>query len=218
VQIEGERGRLRQAEAELAKQERVREVPRSVTSVDPLQPLTTPGAATPGAAVSEQRQPARPSSSPEAQREIQSFRPELLDPYINPLYEVLQRDVADARTRLAGLEQQRKELVARLKLDAPVAQTLNRLYEAESGLTALTRDYEVARAGYLNAATRHEDARLQITVRSARLQILDRALPPDRAVAPRTLRNTAAASLIALTIAIIAVLVFDASRKRAVYS
>jgi uncharacterized protein involved in exopolysaccharide biosynthesis len=237
VQIEGERGRLRQAEAELAKQERVRDVPRSLSSVAPLQPLTNPSSAIPEAspeprpaaqtppgrlplgqppagASSERR---RPSSSPTAQRDDQSFRQELLDPYINPLYEVLQRDVADARSRLAGLEQQRKELVGRLKLDAPAVETLNRLYEAESGLTALTRNYEVARAAYLNAATRHEDARLQIAVRSARLQILDQALPPDRAVAPHTLRNTAAASLIALTIAIIAVLVFDASRQRAVY-
>ena len=243
VQIEGERGRLRQAEAELAKQERVRDVPRSLSSVAPLQPLTNPRRTTPeraepeaaasaaetspgrvasgqppAGAASERRQPVRPSPPPAAQRDDQSFRPELLDPYINPLYEVLQRDVADARSRLAGLEQQRKELVGRLKLDAPAADTLNRLYEAESGLTMLTRDYEVARAAYLNAATRHEDARLQIAVRSARLQILDQALPPDHAVAPRTLRNTAAASLIALTIAIIGVLVSDASRKRALYS
>jgi len=247
VQIEGERGRLRQAEAELAKQERVRDVPRSVNSVAPLQPLTNPRRTLPDApqpeppsgkapaagptppgqvavgqppagAASERRQPARSTSPPEAQRDDQSFRPELLDPYINPLYEVLQRDVADARSRLAGLEQQRRELVGRLKLDAPAADTLNRLYEAESGLTMLTRDYEVARAAYVNAATRHEDARLQIAVRSARIQVLDQALPPDHAVAPRTLRNTAAASLIALTIAIIAVLVFDASRTRALYS
>lgn len=246
VQIEGERGRLRQAEAELANQERVRDVPRSVNSVAPLQPLTNPrrppdapkpeppsdrppaakptppgqiaAGQPPAGAESERRQPARSSSPPAAQRDDQSFRPELLDPYINPLYEVLQRDVADSRSRLAGLEQQRKELVGRLKLDAPAAETLNRLYEAESGLTALTRDYEVARAAYLNAATRHEDARLQIAVRSARIQVLDQALPPDHAVAPRTLRNTAAASLIALTIAIIAVLVLDASRTRALYS
>ena len=150
--------------------------------------------------------------------EAPNIREELLDPYINPTYEVLQRDVADSRTRLAGLEQQRKELVARLKLDSPAAEMLNRLYEAESGLTSLTRDYEVARTAYLNAATRHEEARLQIAVRSARLQILDQALPPDHPVAPRALRNTVAATLIALTLAVIAVLAFDASRRRALYS
>lgn len=266
VQIEGERGRLRQAEAELAAQERVRNVPRSLASVAPLQPLTSareapsterssaardrPGVsdrerpkpsepgrdrldpsdqtsrperpvdtdARPSAGDARLRRPERPSPPSEEPAAEPQFRAELLDPYINPVFEVLQRDVSNARTRLAGLEQQRKELVTRLKLDVPAAETLNRLYAAESGLTALTRDYEVARDAYVNAARRHQEARLQIAVRSARLQILDQALPPDRAVAPRVLRNTAAASLIALTIGIIAVLAFDASRTRALYS
>jgi uncharacterized protein involved in exopolysaccharide biosynthesis len=88
------------------------------------------------------------------------------------------------------------------------------MYKAESDLATLTRNLEIARAAHLNAATRHEDARLQITVRSARLQILDQALPPDYPVSPRRLRNTAAAALIALTLAVIGVLVFDSSRRR----
>ena len=64
------------------------------------------------------------------------------------------------------------------------------------------------------AASKYEDARLQITVRSPRLQILDFALPPDRPVLPRIPRNVAAASMLAFTLTVIAVLLFDSSRQR----
>ena len=146
------------------------------------------------------------------------LRSEVLDPYVNPVYEVLARDVADSRSRLAGLERQRKELVDRLKLDAPSAEKLNRLYEAEAELARLTREHDLARASYLSAATKHEEARLQITMRSPRLQVLDRALAPDRPVAPRSLRNTLAATLLALTLGVAAVLIFDARRSAAAQS
>jgi uncharacterized protein involved in exopolysaccharide biosynthesis len=250
VQIESERARLRQIEAELLKQDRVRQVPRSVNAVPPLEPLETPiapkrnepsitspakpglpqgqadtretaAATPPGQAPAEeqqkpsQRTPFEPAANDAKPLDEPQIRGELLNPYINPVYELLQRDVANSRTRLAGLEEKRKALVAGLKLGTPAAAALNRLYEAEAGLADVTREYDLARAAHKNAATRHEDARLQIAVRSARLQILDHALPPDHAVAPRVLRNTAAASLIALTLAIVAVLVFDASRSRA---
>ena len=78
----------------------------------------------------------------------------------------------------------------------------------------LSGEYDVARAAYLNAASKYEEASLQVTVRSPRLQILDAALPPERPVAPRILRNVAAAVLLALTMSIIAVLLIDSSRQR----
>lgn len=91
---------------------------------------------------------------------------------------------------------------------------LDRLYEAETQLEALQRAHQVARDAYLSAAARHEEARLLSTIRSSRLQILDAPLPPDGPLAPRTLRNTAAATLIALTIAVAGVLLFEPVRRR----
>lgn len=192
VRIQGARARLQQAEAELSKQERVRTDRRGVDSVAGSPATTT-----------SQGQAAAPDLK---------IRSELLDPYVNPVYEALQRDVSTYRAQLAGLEQERKELVSRLNLDAPNAEKLNALYQAEAALEALSREREIAREAYLNAAGKYEDAKLQSTLRSPRLQILDAALPPDRPVAPRAARNTAAAILFALTLGAIAVIVFDHRR------
>jgi uncharacterized protein involved in exopolysaccharide biosynthesis len=193
IAIQGARARLQQAEAELDKQIRIRDVRSGVDSV-----------------------PATPQSgrSTAAKPDDLRIRTELLDPYVNPVYDALARDVSQYRAELAGLDRERKELVDRLQLDAPTADKLARLYRTEAELETLTRDRDIARQAYLNAAHKYEDARLQSTIRSPRLQILDRPLPPEAPVAPRALRNTIAATLIALTLAVIAVLAFDASRRR----
>jgi uncharacterized protein involved in exopolysaccharide biosynthesis len=193
VRIQGTRARLQQAEAELAAQQRVRNERRGLDSVE-----TTPPA-----------REERPGTAGELQ-----LRGELLDPYVNPVYEAIARDVSAYRAQLAGLEQERKELGSRLQLDAPAVGKLSRLYQVEAELAALTRNTDIARDAYLNAANQYESARLQSTIRSPRLQVLDAALPPDAPVAPRSLRNTVAATLIALTLTVIAVLAFDASRRR----
>lgn len=191
VQIQGARARLQQAESELSRQERIRDVRSGVDAVG-----TTP---------------AQRKESPSAELRIRS---NLLDPFVNPVYEALSRDVSEYRAQLAGLEQERKALVGRLQLDSPTADKLSLLYRTEAELEVLARNRDIAREAYLNAAKKYEDARLQSTIRSPRLQILDAALPPDAPVAPRSLRNTAAASLIALTLTAIAVLAVDASRRR----
>ena len=151
---------------------------------------------------------------PDRSREETRFRSEVLDPYVNPVYEALERDVADSRSRLAGMERQRAELVRRLDLDAPTASRLNRLYEAEAGLTQLIRERDLARTAYMNAASQYDTARLQLSIRSTRFQVLDSAARPDRPVAPRVARNTATAALVALTFGAFAVIVFDGLRRR----
>ena len=234
VQIEGERARLQQVERELSNQEPVRDARRTVDGVSALRPLpalpapveppAAADAAKPAPAADAAKLPpaadaAKPATGvtvrkPEP-REPQDLRlrSDVLNPYVNPVYEALSRDVADARSQLAGLERQRKELVDRLKLDAPSAEKLNRLYEAEAELARLTRERDLTRASYLSAATKHEEARLQITMRSPRLQVLDGALAPDARWPQFSLRNTIAATLITLTFGIAGVLIFDARRR-----
>lgn len=251
VRIEGERARLRQAEAELAGQEQVRSVPRALSSVAPITgaaagpentlkadegPLEREARETqaggrgmadraaanaaedasglPAAASAERRDAARRAADDSEPRTEMNFRTELLNPYINPVYEVLQRDVADRRARLAGLERQRRELVQRLRLDQPTAERLNKLYKAETGLDAVEAEVELARVAYISAASKYDEARLQSALRSPRLQLLDPALPPERPVSPRVLRTLAVAGLLALTIGWVAVIAFDASRRR----
>ena len=273
VDIESERAQLRQAEIELSRQERVRDVRRSLDTIPdtPVPPPATPPATATqgrkpagGSPVWDQpmapgaRTPLEPSSGrpqtgsrgsrgtgPEADsrgargatappplpeivespREPEPaprtpapsaalpLRTELNDPYVNPVYEVLSRDVAQSRARLAGLERRRQQLVGDLKLAAPTSAKLERLYGAETQLAHLIGEYEVARAAYINAASKYEESRLEVTLRSPRLQVLDRALTPERPVAPRVARNVAAAIVFAFAVSIAAVLIFDPRRK-----
>ena len=246
VDIEAERAQLRQAEIELSKQERVRDVRRSLDTVPDAPNAPAPSATEPSRTPEKGPQWSPPSSMPqrgkvpgsaERPREGEASAPprpstgttstapavpgaplplrsELNDPYVNPVYEVLARDVAQSRAKLAGLEKRRQQLVSELKMSAPSSAKLETLYRSETQLAHLTGEYEVARNAYMNAASKYEDARLQITVRSPRLQILDSALPPDRPVRPRILRNVTAASMLAFTLTVIAVLLFDSSRQR----
>ena len=131
-----------------------------------------------------------------------------------PVYEAVERDLTRARTELAALEQTRKELVSRLQLDTRTGTRLAELYEAEAKFTALARAKEIAATAYQNAANKYEEARLESTVRSPRLQILDAALPPDLPVGPRALRNAVAAAMLAFTIAAVVVLIRDPARRR----
>ena len=246
VDIEAERAQLRQAEIELSKQERVRDVRRSLDTVPDApnaparsgtEPSRTPEKGPQWSPPSSMPQRGRVPASAERPREGEvsapprpstgttstapavpsaplPLRSELNDPYVNPVYEVLARDVAQSRAKLAGLEKRRQQLVSELKMSAPSSMKLETLYRSETQLAHLTGEYEVARNAYMNAASKYEDARLQITVRSPRLQILDSALPPDRPVRPRILRNVTAASMLAFTLTVIAVLFFDSSRQR----
>ena len=243
VDIETERAQLRQAEIELSKQERVRDVRRSLDALPEPPPRPTPPAAVGSDPAKDKGplwapppsmpQPGKPPAGAEKPRQGDvtegsekpatgaappsvplSLRSELNDPYVNPVYEVLARDVAQSRAKLAGLERRRQQLVGELKMSAPSSAKLEMLYQRETQLAHLSGEYDVARTAYMNAASKYEDARLQITVRSPRLQILDSALPPDRPVLPRILRNVVAASMLAFTLTIVAVLLFDSSRQR----
>jgi succinoglycan biosynthesis transport protein ExoP len=246
VDIESERAQLRQAEIELSKQERVRDVRRSLDTVPDAPNVPAPSATEPSRTPEKGPQWNPPSSKPqrgsvpgsaERPREGEASAPrrpatetastaptvssaplplrsELNDPYVNPVYEVLARDVAQSRAKLAGLEKRRQQLVSELKMSAPSSAKLETLYRSETQLAHLTGEYEVARTAYMNAASKYEDARLQITVRSPRLQILDSALPPDRPVRPRIFRNVTAAAMLAFTLTVIAVLLLDSSRQR----
>jgi len=158
-----------------------------------------------------ERPSARQSPPPSTGLQLRS---ELNDPYVNPVYEVLARDVAQSRARLSGLERRRQQLSSALKLSAPTNAKLDALYRAETQLARLTSEYHVARTAYTNAASKFEEARLAITLRSPRLQVLDKAFAPEEPVAPKIARNVVAAAMLALMISIAATLLYDSSRRR----
>ena len=64
----------------------------------------------------------------------------------------------------------------------------------------------MAKRVYVEVATRYEQARLQVASRTPQLQVLDDALPPDRPVSPRPLRDTAIAMALALVLSTLSAL------------
>ena len=153
VDIQGERAYLGQAEHDLAQQEPIRNVQRSVQlppSFRPEPPPTRPrtrvlGRSTDRDTPGQERKgegigPAtdRPSTE-QAEGQLRSavpvpsadttppipprprLRDELVDPYINPAYEMLQQDVTAVRSRLVQLEQKRDEILKSRDKDGQLA-------------------------------------------------------------------------------------------------
>jgi succinoglycan biosynthesis transport protein ExoP len=187
VEIEAEQARLSQAEAQLANRGRIDTLKRSID--------TDPAA----------MEAARRGSSDSTVLPLQ-----LRNEFVNPVYESLDEVIASSRTRLAGLQKQKSELIDVRKLDRDQQAKLSLLYQQEMELSRLQTEYDLSRTVYLEAATRNEQTRIQVAGRSAQLQPLDAALPPDRPVSRNVLRNTAIALVLGSTLMVIGVLFYTA--------
>jgi uncharacterized protein involved in exopolysaccharide biosynthesis len=91
---------------------------------------------------------------------------------------------------VAALEKQRAQLVNVNRLGSARQEPLTALYQQENTLDRLKLDFELAKSAYGEAAAQYENATLQVASRSAELQVVDPAVPPDRPFAPRPLRDT----------------------------
>jgi uncharacterized protein involved in exopolysaccharide biosynthesis len=187
VEIESERARLAMAESQLSKATRVDTVRRSVVT----DPAMTEAA----------------RNRDGADRPANVLPLEMRNEFINSVYETLEGQVAVSRTRLAGLEKQKSDLVDVRKLDAARVVQLNDLYRKEGELRQLQTEFDLARNIYLEVATKYQEARLQVASRGAQLQVLDEALVPEFRIAPRIRTNTMLAAIVGLLGAIIVVLI-----------
>jgi len=188
VDIQAEKARLSQAEASLKGKEKIETLKRSID--------TDPAA----------MEAARRSTGDSA-----SVLPlQLRNEFVNPVYESLDQVIAASRTRLAGLEMQKSELIDVRRLDAAKQSKLSLLYERETELSRLQTEYDLAKTVYVDVATRYEQARLQVAGRSAQLQLMDAALPPDRPVSRHVVRSTAFALVVGFMLMVIGVLVYSA--------
>jgi uncharacterized protein involved in exopolysaccharide biosynthesis len=104
---------------------------------------------------------------------------DLTNPFVNPVYQVLEYQIALSRTKLAGLEQRRRELVGVQRLGGKELQSLSSLYPTEIKLKRLEGEHDLAKTLYSEVALQYERTRLQIASTSARLQVVDRAVEPD---------------------------------------
>lgn len=187
VSIERERARLTKAEEELARQERVRDVRRAVGSLTSLE-----------------------DRSAEAPLPI---RDALLDPYVNPVHEYLNQQVATGRTSVASLEKEGDVLQRTLRGKGGQFPVLAELYRRKSEVDELEMQQELAEKIYVDVATRYEAARLQVAERSAQLQVLDKALPPERPISPRMTQNVVAALVLAPSVLVTIIVLLEALRR-----
>ena len=187
IEIEGEKARLAAAEQEIQKQEPVLAVRRSVGSEEAL------------------RRAARPANSGLAD-------PELLDlsnPVANPVYQVLAFQIATSRTRLAGFERQRREMVEVRKVGAHRFTELTDLYRRRIDIARLQQDHDIAQRVYDELALRYEQSRAQALGTMVQLQIVDEAIPPERPLARRRAASAALGGLAGLLVAGLGALVRD---------
>jgi uncharacterized protein involved in exopolysaccharide biosynthesis len=185
IGIEKERARLKQAEGELAARERIDTVKRTIDSEPAMMEAARKSA---GSA---------PISGIELRAEL-----------MNPVYQKLDEQIASSRVALASLERQRAQLASR-KLDAPAVALLTALYDKESELTRLEMERDLTRRVYLQVANSYETARLTVAGRSSALQIIGRAIAPDRPVSRNAARNTAIALGAGLLLGILLTLVYS---------
>jgi uncharacterized protein involved in exopolysaccharide biosynthesis len=163
--IESEKARLQRAQEQLASQERVRANPRAIDG----------GAALEGAD-GEPRVP---------------LRSDALNPYINPVYETLNQQVANTTASLAALEKRRSELVNGLGVGGETDARVRTMYAKKAEIEALQRDYDVAKAAYVSASAKYQEVALRLAGQADDIRLLDPATVPLRRSAPRVVRNTA---------------------------
>lgn len=182
VEIEEERGRIARITEELAQQEPVRNVRRSLDASS-----VVPGDAR--------------RAEPEGTDPDFRLRGELLDPYVNPVHDMLQQQLATSRARLSGLEKRRAEIMRVVGAGQAGVAKLSELYTKQAELERLQTGADLANRVYEEVSTRYEQARLQVAGRSPQLQVIDLATPPETRIGPRVLRNTVLAAALALVFA-----------------
>jgi uncharacterized protein involved in exopolysaccharide biosynthesis len=188
IQIESEKAKLAKAEQELAGRQRINTVKRSIDTDPALMESarrTTDQAGT--------------LLSIETRNES-----------INPVYEKLDDQIATTRTTLAALENKKAQIVDVRKLDASQVAQLTKLYGLEGDLTRLEMERDLATTVYRQVATAYETAKVQVASRSAQLEILDRAVPPDRPEPRHLARDTVLGLLVGFVLACAGVVIVAA--------
>jgi uncharacterized protein involved in exopolysaccharide biosynthesis len=156
ISIETERARLAKAEDELGRHKPIDTVHKTIDT-DP--------------AMLEAARAAQPASG--------VLGLQLKSEEKNSVYEEIDKQVAASRTELAGLERQKAQMIAR-NLDRPQFQELSNLYARQTAVDRLEMERDLAKRVYEQVATSYESARLMVASRSSALQVISRALPPDR--------------------------------------
>jgi uncharacterized protein involved in exopolysaccharide biosynthesis len=186
VEIEGERARLATAETLIKNQSPILEIPR------------VPGAE-------------------EALRRTDETK-EVLDPsnpFVNPVYQSLDYQLATSRARLAGLERQRRQILDVNRIGGEQLNNLRELHNRQIELARLQSNFELAKRIHSDLMVRFEESRTRPLGAAPQLQLVDEGVPPDRPLSRRTLQSTALGLTAGLLAAAALALLLDSRSKRA---
>jgi uncharacterized protein involved in exopolysaccharide biosynthesis len=197
IDIESEKARLTAAETEIGKQQRVLSVGRAVQSEEALRRT----------AELDTNNPAN-----KAVKDAQTL--DLSNPFINPVYQTLEFQIASSRARLAALQQQRRELVDVKKIGGRELKELSELYSRQIELARLETNYDLAKKVYSDIRVRYEATRSEGVGSSAVLQVVDDAIPPDRPLSRQTTKLSALGLIGGFMAAALVALVLDSHQRR----
>jgi uncharacterized protein involved in exopolysaccharide biosynthesis len=214
VAIESEKARLAAAEQEIKRQDPVLTVSRAVGAEEALRRAEAREGSPeqPAAAATGSQRPkgseGAPAPPPERSTAADASYLDLTNPFVNPVYQTLDFQIATSRARLAALEQQRRQLVDVRRLGGEAFGQLSELYSRQIELARLQTNFDLAKRIHSDLTVRYEESRTQALGSSPQLQLIDEALPPDRAVSRRTLQLMVlgfAAALLAMSLVVIGV-------------
>jgi uncharacterized protein involved in exopolysaccharide biosynthesis len=184
INIEAEKARLAKAVQELGSRTRIETVTRSIDASPAMMEAARSGDGT--------------------AKDLLALQ--MKNEEVNPVYQELDRQIVESRTRLAALERQKAQMTAR-RLDDPHLARLNDMYAKESEINSLEMERDLAKKVYQEVSNSYESARLLVAGRSSGLQILTFAIPPDKPESRKIPRNVLIGALSGFLLSCLLVLV-----------
>jgi succinoglycan biosynthesis transport protein ExoP len=134
---------------------------------------------------------------------------DLTNPYVNPVYQTLDFQIATSRTTLKALEEQRRQIVDVRKIGGQELARLSELYRRQIELARLQTSFDLGKKVYSDLAVRYEESRTQSLGYSPQLQLVDEAIVPDRPLPRQRTRFLALGLVLGVLCAGAAVLLWE---------
>jgi hypothetical protein len=192
IAIESEKARLAAAEEEIKRQEPVLSSgTRALSTESAVRRQMT-------AVTAAGQRPSTSGSDEPTQVPMTPVGPDPRDPLVNPVYQMLGFQIATSRTRLAALEQERRQVVDVRKLGSEAFSRLSELYRRNSDLARRQTNFDLVKRVHSELAVRYEESRTRALGDGPQLQLVDAAITPDQPVSRGRVRLMAVGGLAGL--------------------
>ena len=129
------------------------------------------------------------------------------NPFANPVYTMLQYDIAQSRATISSLERQRRQTTGAATEKSP-----GDLYRRRLELAQLRTEYDARNAAYAEISTRYEEARGRLVAGTPQLQILDAPVQPDQPMPRHRAQFGMLGALIGTLVGVVAALLINSRR------